>query len=102
MYISHGGFLLLLVHTFKRKFVTTKGCPPLLLNSEFFQFVAFQPPLPMFNQKPAFKFVIKSKIEVPSAISDKKETTVASAPNLDDRKRKRTEGSAPIATKKVV
>lgn len=55
----------------------------------------------MFNQKPAFKFVIKSKIEVPSIVSDKKETTVTSVPNLDDRKRKRTEGSAPIATKKV-
>ncbi|KAI7888135.1 uncharacterized protein EV154DRAFT_518807 [Mucor mucedo] len=55
----------------------------------------------MFNQKPAFKFVIKSKLEVPNTVSDKKETSVTTVPNPDDRKRKRTEGSAPIATKKI-
>lgn len=56
----------------------------------------------MFNQKPAFKFVIKSKLDVPSTVSDKKETSVSTLPTLDDRKRKRTDGSAPIATKKVL
>lgn len=66
----------------------------------------------MFNQqtqKPAFKFVIKSKLDTvdsPSSINLTKEdkTTTTSVPNLDDRKRKRpaNESSAPIATKKVI
>lgn len=66
----------------------------------------------MFNQqpqKPAFKFVIKSKIDTvdssaPSKLSKQDDkTTVGSIPNLDDRKRKRpaNESVTPIATKKV-
>ncbi len=72
----------------------------------------------MFNQqKPAFKFVIKSKIE-PNAATDSKQdtkkdvsvassttTTTTSAIVSDEKKRKRTEKdattAAPIATKKV-
>ncbi|KAG2236629.1 hypothetical protein INT48_000184 [Thamnidium elegans] len=66
----------------------------------------------MFNQqpqKPAFKFVIKSKIETvdsstpsnPAKQDDK--ITIGSIPNLDDRKRKRptNESVTPIATKKI-
>ncbi|GAA5802657.1 hypothetical protein HPULCUR_008131 [Helicostylum pulchrum] len=66
----------------------------------------------MFNQqpqKPAFKFVIKSKIETvdsstPSKLTKQDDkTTIGSIPNLDDRKRKRpaNESVTPIATKKI-
>ncbi|CEP13444.1 hypothetical protein [Parasitella parasitica] len=64
------------------------------------------------QQKPAFKFVIKSKleqktVELDSAQEKEKTTasaTAAAAAALDEKKRKRSEkdvGAAPIATKKV-
>jgi len=65
----------------------------------------------MFNQqKPAFKFVIKSKIEDTVKQETKQEATATSCavPTTvvpEERKRKRTEkdttAAAPIATKKV-
>lgn len=60
----------------------------------------------MFNQqqKPAFKFVIRSKIEEESektAATQKQESSTQQVIN-EDRKRKRIDNTAaPIATKKV-
>jgi hypothetical protein len=66
----------------------------------------------MFNQqqppptKPAFKFVIKSKIELPNstlAIDNKNtEEEKKGSSILDDRKRKRPMNEAPVPKKKVV
>lgn len=65
----------------------------------------------MFNQqqqpaKPAFKFVIKSKIETSDSSSSTTnyrtvEEKSLDASVLDDRKRKRSMNEAPVAKKKV-
>lgn len=64
----------------------------------------------MFNQqqqptKPAFKFVIKSKIDTSNTLPDplqKEDGTLNSdASALDDRKRKRPLSEAPVTKRKV-